>query len=101
MEKMLQEGTRYTLPDGREVVCVRVTYGIQNSEAFTCETAHTATTEPCGYVLESDDKRVKLMVNRDGSVLRRDDGDTPESSPAQGSWEQTTLSVNDFAPLPN
>jgi hypothetical protein len=106
MEPLLKEGARYVLPDGFEVVCVRVTYGVQNSEAFTCETAHTARTEPCGYVLASDDNRVMLMVNRDGSILRREGSGEPPPGPsaqtqwASGRWEQTSLSINDFAPLP-
>jgi hypothetical protein len=93
----LIEGHRYRLPDGTLFRCTGVIYGISNAQPFTCEIAHTATTQPCGFTLESEDRRVRLTVNSDGSISRSDALPSKAVAPLRyGEWQRTNLRVDDL-----
>jgi hypothetical protein len=73
MNQLIQ-GERYILPDGTQVTCTGIIYGVkspQDQTVIMCEVAHTVQVEPCGYTLESDDHHVVLNVHADGSVMQR------------------------------
>lgn len=106
--KILYEGQSYRLPNGDNVICTNVVQGIRSDEdhgVMCCEIAHTARMEPCGFILESVDGSMMLMINASGDIARRDVEDTTCDEHGNvvhrryGSWHQTGLTIEDLVAL--
>lgn len=106
MSTTLKEGQTYRLPDGTEVLCTQVIYGVKSPDhsVMACEVAPMAKVEPCGFSLESADKRVLLSVHADGSIAQRTGIELEESEETQrsvwryGDWEKTDVTIDDLEP---